>query len=120
MLKHQENYQAMQKDVTFVVESMHSFIHVLNKKIHVHTPFLHDTIRARRGKKNKRRYIYTWERFEDGLHPPNDKEDPKILLNEWLDIILNAVKLNAELEDSDAEETTKIDWKYPSKRPKVV
>ena len=58
-----------------MIDAVNSYIYNLNKDIKVSTPFLHDTIREKRGRKNKRYFIYKWEKFFDGLHPPRDKKN---------------------------------------------
>ena len=122
ILKHSNEYQAMQENLTKTIESLNSYIFELNKEIGVSTPFIHCTISERRGKQGKRRYVYRWDRLEDGLHPPRGRGDPKLLLKKWGGIISNAERLNGSLEDSDTDEDiiVKRSWKYPSKQPRVV
>ena len=121
-LKHQNQYSKMQEDLETAINSINSQIHQINKKIHVSTPFLHETIRKRMGRKNRRYNVYMWDKFYDGLHPPRDPLKPMPLLQEWMGIIQNAVQLNENLEDSEEEasEEESSFWRHStSKRPRV-
>ena len=94
----------MQEKLNKTLEIINSEIHKINKKIHAFTPFIHDTIRERRGRKNRRYYTYSCEKYIDGLHAPHDPTKPMPLLNEWMNIILNDYKINIERHENADEE----------------
>ena len=119
-LQYQNEYSRMQSNLETAVNYINSKIPQINKKIQVSTPFLHDTIRQRTGRKNKKYFVYHWDKYYDGLHAPKDPKKPMILLNKWMDIIKNAIRLNESLEDSEDEESEEeLPWRHPSKRPRV-
>ena len=111
-LKHQENYKQMQSDLDSVIDSVNSYIHILNKSINVSTPFLHNTIRQRRGSHPNRYYIQQYEKFRDGLHASDS------LCIRWAEVLSIAIQKNSGLEDSDDEGSPKRSWRS-SKRQRV-
>ena len=119
-LKYTEQYTTMQEKLNKTLEIINSKIHKINKKINVATPFIHETIRERRGRKNRRYYTYSWDKFIDGLHAPSDPTKPMLLLTEWMNIILNAIKINeGRHENTEEEGSPKRSWRCPPKRPRV-
>ena len=113
-LHYTSQYEDMQKNLNTAIDSINSHIYQTNLKTKVSTPFLHCSVMERRGRKNKRYYIYKWELYTDGLHATDDLQ--KI----WMKAIEKAIKLNENLEDSDDEEKSpKRSWRFSSKRPRV-
>ena len=112
-LNHLESYDLMQKNLEAAIDLSNKYIYELNLSISVSTPFLHDTVMERRGRKNGRYYALKWNRYYDGLHAGD------ALLSRWADVLQRAMKLNNQLEDStDEEKSPKRSWKY-EKRPRV-
>ena len=109
-------YPEMQKKLNECLEKINSKIHTINKQIGVSTPFIHETIRERRGKPKKRHYSYSFDKFADGLHAPNDLEQPlnNHLLLEWSGIIGHAIRNNVNKhEDTELVGSRERSWKRP-------
>ena len=111
-------YEKMQENIEKVIGPLNAYIYRLNNSIKVSTPFLHDTIREKRGRKKNRYYMYKWDKFYDGLHPPSNERYPRTLLNKWGDLLTNAFQRNEDLEDSDEEPPTKRYCKFTPERPR--
>ena len=70
-LKYQDQYAKMQDNLNQAIDSINGRIYRLNKQTQVSTPFLHCSIMEHRGRKNKRYYVYKYDRYRDGLHAPD-------------------------------------------------
>ena len=119
-LNYVNEYPTIQKNLETSIDLINSHIFEINKKINVSTPFLHDSIKVRMGRKKRRYFNYKWDDLYDGLHPIRDPKKPMPLLRKWMIIIQNAMRLNANLEDSGEEASEEeTPWKRLSKRPRV-
>ena len=110
-LKLQDQYSDMQKNLNQAIDSINHIIYTLNKSNGVSTPFLHQDITHRRGKKHKY-FITRWELLYDGLHPA----DP--LLPIWANTLSKVISKNEQIEDTE-DETDSRPWLPSSKRPRV-
>ena len=85
----------MQTKLDTAIDLINGHIYDLNKKTKVTTPFLHHTIRERRGQKGHRYIAYRWEKLKDGLHAADT------LHPIWAETFQKAMELNSMLEDVD-------------------
>ena len=101
-------YPEMQVDMEKAIDLINNMIYKHNREHKVATPFLHGTIRERRGGKTRRYYVYRYkELFVDGLHATTE------LLSLWGQSISSAMARNDLLEDSDDEGASpKRSWRY--------
>ena len=83
----------MQSNLEQVIISINKTITNLNKSVGASTPFLHDTIKESRGRKEKRYVIYKWNRLRDGLHAGDS------LMLKWADVLKNCFQLNDAREE---------------------
>ena len=104
-LNYVNQYATMQENLDQAIDQINNGIYEINKKLQVSTPFLHGTIRERRGAKGKRHTVYRYEKLYDGLHAHWD------LRPVWADCLSKAFRLNSLLEDSESE------GEGPSRRP---
>ena len=112
-LKHSDQYKIMQENLDQAIDNINDQIYEINNKIKVSTPFLHHSIRERRGCKGKRYTSFRWEKLFDGLHASKD------LHPVWAEILSKSFALNnLLLEDSESEEEERP-WRRSAKRPGV-
>ena len=109
-LKLTDKYSDMQTKLDTAIDIINQNIYELNKKIQITTPFLHHSIRERRGVQGNRYIAYRWEKLYDGLHAS------VALLPKWADILNKAMALNNMLEDLDEQDPPKRYVKHSTER----
>ena len=86
-LKHQEEYEKMQKHLNTVLHTLNNFITELNTKNGVVTPFLHSPVMKPRKSGN---FKYSYSKLSDGVHPTPE------LSQVWIARMSNAIANNEQ------------------------
>ena len=89
-----DKYSEMQSKLDTTIDDVNDRIYNINNNIQATTPFLHYTIKERRGT-GCRYMIYRWDLLYDGLHA----ED--ILHPKWAKAFTKAITQNSLLEDQE-------------------
>ena len=103
-LKLQDQYPVMQSNLNQAIDSVNHCIYNLNKSFRVSTPFLHQNITSRRGRKNRRYFITKWELLYDRLHAADS------LLPIMAETFSQAIIKNTEKFEDTEDESVSRPW----------
>jgi len=100
-LHHSQQYDAMQEDITYIIDQLNHHIKRVNYANKVSTPFLHSAVRTRKGNK-KKKYFYSdnWDRLYDGIHATTNTR------KQWAKTLSRSITLNRKGGSIHSEPTS--------------